>query len=104
MSQSKSPKTPPGQGGIKVDKAALRHHESIIGVGQPLDLKAWWIIKRFMIGLAATGWAVAMVLAIAAADLALLHTPVAQTFLDLYHGTVSPLSTVPLSTEVAHGR
>ncbi len=104
MSQSKSQKTPPGQGGIKVDKAALRHHESIIGVGQPLDLKAWWILNRFMIGLAATGWAVAMALAIAVADLALLHSPIAQNFLDLYHGTASPLATYPLSMEVAHGR
>jgi hypothetical protein len=104
MSQSTAQKTKPEQGGIKVDKAALRHHESIIGVGQTLDLKAWWILNRVMIGLAATGWAVAMALAIAAADLALLHTPVAQTFLDLYHGTVSPLATYPLPTEAAHGR
>lgn len=103
MSQIKAQKTQPEQGGIKVDKAALRHHESIIGVGQTLDLKAWWILNRFMIGLAAAGWAVAMALAIAAADLALLHTPVAQTFLDLYHGSVSPLPTVQLSMEATHG-
>ena len=98
MSQSKAQKTPPEQGAVKVDKAALRHHDSIISVGQPLDLKAWWTLNRFMIGLAATGWAVAMALAIVAGDQALLHTPVAQTFLDVYHGTVSPLS-----METVHG-
>ncbi|MEB8535520.1 hypothetical protein [Acidithiobacillus ferriphilus] len=104
MSQSKAQKTPPEQGGTKVDKAALRHHESIIGVGRTLDLKAWWILNRVMIGVAAAGWAVAMALAIAAVDLALLHTPATQTFLDLYHGMVSPLATYPLSMEAAHGR
>lgn len=99
MSQSKAQKTPPEQGGIKVDKTALRHHESIIGVGRTLDLKAWWTLNRVMIGVAAVGWAVAMAMAIAEVDLALLHTPAPQTFLDLYHGTVSPLS-----MEAAHGR
>ncbi|MBN6742080.1 hypothetical protein JKG47_16385 [Acidithiobacillus sp. MC6.1] len=100
MSQSKAKAD---RGEIKVDKAALRHHESIIGVGQTLDLKAWWILNRVMIGLAAAGWAVAMALAMATADLAMLHTPVAQTFLDLYHGSVSPLPTYPLSMEATHG-
>ena len=109
MSQSKAPKATPEQADLKVDKAALRHHESIIGTGRTLDLKAWWTLNRFMTGLAAGGWAVAMALAIAASDLALLHTPFAQTYLDLYHGTVSPLATVPLAMnpgtpEAAHGR
>lgn len=77
----------------KLSREDILHHWSALN-SREVDIEGWRALRRIALVFAFTGWAAALLLTLAVADLALWRTPQPITYLAVYHGVVQRLDTV----------